>query len=113
MFSGDYNEYFPGQRIIRPGNSRNFDNSYQCFSMAMVNKAHLNDGDKILLPPSALNALTRMHVDYPMLFEISNLSCKRKTHCGVIEFTAEEGMCHLPYQMMQNILVSIIDDFYI
>ena len=32
-----------------------------------------------------------------MLFEISNLREKKTSHCGVIEFSAEEGMVNLPY----------------
>jgi len=27
------------------------------------------------------------------------------THCGVLEFTAEEGLCFLPFWMMQNLLL--------
>jgi ubiquitin fusion degradation protein 1 len=29
----------------------------------------------------------------------------RTTHCGVLEFTAEEGMCYIPFWMMQNLLI--------
>ena len=90
------------------GARRPFENYYQCYSMAMVNKSHLDDGDKILLPPSALDVLSRMHVDFPMLFEARNEAVGRKTHCGVIEFVAEEGKCHLPYFMMQNLMVSYL-----
>ena len=32
-----------------------------------------------------------------MLFEISNLRDKRSSHCGVMEFVAEEGVVYLPY----------------
>jgi len=58
------------------------------------------------MPPSALDTLTRMHIQYPMLFEITNPQTGRKTHGGVIEFTAEEGMVFMPYWMMQNLLIS-------
>lgn len=37
-------------------------------------KEHLEAGDKILLPSSALDALARQQVEYPMLFELSNPS---------------------------------------
>jgi ubiquitin fusion degradation protein 1 len=43
--------------------------------------------------------------DYPMLFEITNQKQKKKTHCGVLEFVAEEGVVYLPYWMMQNLLL--------
>jgi ubiquitin fusion degradation protein 1 len=29
----------------------------------------------------------------------------RTTHCGVLEFTAEEGCCYIPFWMMQNLLI--------
>ena len=28
-----------------------------------------------------------------------------KTYCGVLEFSAEEGMCHIPIWMMHNLCV--------
>jgi ubiquitin fusion degradation protein 1 len=83
-----------------------FEQQFSCFSMAMVGKPHLEEGDKILLPPSALEELGRMNVDYPLLFEVSNPPYSRHTHCGVLEFTAEEGRCHLPFWMMSNLLVA-------
>ena len=30
---------------------------------------------------------------------------ERLTHCGVLEFTAEEGSCYVPFWMMQNLLL--------
>ncbi|KAF2073732.1 hypothetical protein CYY_004965 [Polysphondylium violaceum] len=68
-------------------------------------KHYLETGGKILLPPSALNTLSRLNIQYPMLFEISNSLTKRASHCGVLEFIAEEGVCYLPYWMMQNLLL--------
>lgn len=44
--------------------------------------------------------------EYPMLFELSNQKQKKKTHCGVLEFVAEEGVVYLPYWMMQNLLLT-------
>jgi hypothetical protein len=32
-----------------------------------------------------------------MLFEISNMKEGRVSHCGVLEFVAEEGVVYLPY----------------
>jgi ubiquitin fusion degradation protein 1 len=32
-----------------------------------------------------------------MLFEISNMKEGRVSHCGVLEFIAEEGVVYLPY----------------
>ena len=44
--------------------------------------------------------------EYPMLFEVTNTKQKKSTHCGVLEFVAEEGVCYLPYWMMQNLLLT-------
>ena len=60
-------------------------------------------GDKILLPPSAFETLARLQVDYPMLFQLT--AGDRTTHCGVLEFTAEEGCVYIPFWMMQNLLI--------
>ena len=40
-----------------------------------------------------------------MMFNISNRALGRSCHCGVMEFSAEEGVCYLPYWMMQNLLL--------
>ena len=61
-------------------------------------------GDKILMPPSAFDILARLQVDYPMLFQLTGNS-GRTTHCGVLEFTAEEGCVYIPFWMMQNLLL--------
>lgn len=65
----------------------------------------LQKGDKILLPPSAFDTLARLQVDYPMLFRLENPNNGTMTHCGVLEFTAEEGSCYIPFWMMQNLLI--------
>lgn len=65
----------------------------------------LEIGDKIIMPPSALDRLASLHIDYPMLFELRNAATERISHCGVLEFIAEEGMIYMPYWMMQNMLL--------
>ena len=73
------------------------------------------------MPPSALDQLTRLNIVYPMLFKLSNKKTDRTTHCGVLEFIADEGkvlsnilniiiiICegkiYIPYWMMQNLMV--------
>ena len=47
-----------------------------------------------------------MFDDPVMLFELTNVKQKKRTHCGVLEFTAEEGVCYIPYWMMQNLLLT-------
>jgi len=57
------------------------------------------------LPPSAFDTLARLQVDYPMLFKLSSSVDNKITHSGVLEFTAEEGTCYIPFWMMQNLLI--------
>lgn len=71
----------------------------------LQDKSHLEGSDKIFLPPSALDTLARLHIDYPMLFEVTCKASGKHTHCGVLEFSAAEGTCYLPYWMMQNLLL--------
>lgn len=87
------------------GMPRRFEEQYHCYSVAYADKAHLEGGDKILLPPSAFDTLARLQVDYPMLFRLESSNKGTLTHCGVLEFTAEEGTCCIPFWMMQNLLV--------
>lgn len=48
------------------------------------------------MPPSALEQLTRLNINYPMLFKLTNKKTSRVTHCGVLEFVADEGKVYLP-----------------
>ncbi|OUC40916.1 ubiquitin fusion degradation protein UFD1 [Trichinella nativa] len=103
----DLTALFPQE--IRPYNTR-----YRCFSVAMCPSSvsiertrNIDYGGKVLLPHSALDWLTRLHISYPMLFKItnSNKDVKRSTHCGVLEFHQEEGKCYIPHWMMSNLLL--------
>jgi len=82
-----------------------FETHYSVFSVAMSGRTGLEEGDKILLPPSAFDKLSRMEIDYPMLFELTNEPLDKRTHCGVLEFTSEEGRCYMPFWMMQNLVI--------
>nr|GEX66052.1 ubiquitin fusion degradation protein UFD1 [Tanacetum cinerariifolium] len=60
-------------------------------------------GNKIMLPPSVLDELVyRGHVVYPMTFCIKKADTELHSHCGVIEFTADEGVVFMPKWMMEN-----------
>jgi len=80
-----------------------FDHQYQVFPVSFMGKDELEKGNKIILPQSALEHLSRLNIAYPMLFQVSNPQQSRSTHCGVHEFLAEEGTCYLPYWMMCNL----------
>lgn len=38
-----------------------------------------------------------LHIQYPMLFELHNDAINKISHCGVLEFVAEEGVIYMPY----------------
>jgi ubiquitin fusion degradation protein 1 len=95
--------------------SEPFKQTYRCYAVAVAGKENLESGDKIILPPSALDQLARRSVTYPMMFRLSpkakaggsggSAAPVPHTHCGVMEFSAEEGTCYLPYWVMQNLLL--------
>lgn len=80
-----------------------FEARYRAYPVAFLEKASAEEGDKVILPPSALDTLVSLQIEYPMLFKLDNLATERSTHCGVLEFVAEEGRVYLPFWMMQNL----------
>ncbi|KAL6274534.1 hypothetical protein ACE6H2_025226 [Prunus campanulata] len=85
-----------------------FEQFYRCYSVSSIGKPHAENGDKIIMPPSALNRLVwGPQVAYPMLFQLNNPNSEsgRVTHCGVLEFVADEGFVFLPSWMMHNLLL--------
>eukprot|EP00735_Rhodelphis_limneticus_P013690 TRINITY_DN7644_c0_g1::TRINITY_DN7644_c0_g1_i1::g.18645::m.18645 TRINITY_DN7644_c0_g1::TRINITY_DN7644_c0_g1_i1::g.18645 ORF type:complete len:349 (+),score=72.38,sp/Q9VTF9/UFD1_DROME/47.15/2e-75,UFD1/PF03152.9/6.2e-79,CDC48_2/PF02933.12/7e+03,CDC48_2/PF02933.12/0.13,Med3/PF11593.3/3.7 TRINITY_DN7644_c0_g1_i1:96-1142(+) len=95
---------FPGFGGM-PFNQGPFEAYYRVFPVSFIDKPQLENGDKIVLPPSALETLSQLRITYPMLFKLTNPQQKRDTHCGVLEFVAEEGTCYIPYWMMQNLVI--------
>ncbi|KAL4148696.1 hypothetical protein QTP88_002867 [Uroleucon formosanum] len=85
-----------------------FNMTYRCWSVSMLpgsEREDVDSGGKIIMPPSALDTLTRLNINYPMLFKLSNKRSNRQTHCGVLEFIADEGKIYIPYWMMKNLLL--------
>jgi ubiquitin fusion degradation protein 1 len=58
------------------------------------------------MPTSALEKLAGLHIMYPMLFKLSNEKAKRFTHCGVLEFIAEEGRIYVPRWIMAGLNIN-------
>ncbi len=85
---------------------RRFDEYYRCYPVVMMSgpeREHANYGGKVFLPPSALEKLTRLHITYPMIFELTNGNEGKITHAGVLEFIAEEGRIYLPYWVFMGL----------
>ncbi|KAL1130875.1 hypothetical protein AAG570_012116 [Ranatra chinensis] len=66
----------------------------------------IEHGGKILLPPSILDTLSRLNISYPMLFKLKNPSVDKTTHCGVLEFTADEDTICVPTWIMLTLCVN-------
>lgn len=122
MFLVYFNDFpkfqFSGFNILFPDPSRRFCQTYKCYSVSMLPGNERNDvenGGKsneifeilqiilcvvfflVIMPPSALDQLTRLNIEYPMLFKITNKKSDRITHSGVLEFVADEGKIYIPY----------------
>ena len=54
------------------GGGGTFETHFSVKSAAMAGRTNIEDGDKILLPPSALDLLSRLNVEYPMKFELTH-----------------------------------------
>ncbi|OVA17838.1 Ubiquitin fusion degradation protein UFD1 [Macleaya cordata] len=85
--------------------SSSFKHCYRCQPVSAIEKPHLEVGDKIIMPVSALDHLASLLIEYPMLFKLSNPATERVSHCGVLEFTADEGMIYMSDWMMENMML--------
>ena len=82
-----------------------FIQGFKVYSPAFIGKPDLNKGNKIIMPSSALQELARLKISYPMTFMISNPQMAKKSYCGVLEFSADEGVCYIPTWMMDNLFL--------
>ena len=79
--------------------------SYMCSSESDVTN-RLKYTNKILLPESVLyNIKESDEIKFPLFFKISNKQTLFGQVCGVEEFSAPPGVCHVPYQVMSEISV--------
>lgn len=76
-----------------------FREQFRCYSMVFSSKesVEVKHGGKIIMPPSALQKLARLNISYPMLFKLSSDKSGLSSHCGVLEFVAEEGRIYVPH----------------
>lgn len=98
---------FPRQRFTQP-----FDEYYRCYPIVMhpgPERPELNHGSKMFLPPSALDKLSKMHVQFPIQMELNNGKKGLHSHCGVLEFVAEEGRAYIPQWIMNTLQLDVGD----
>eukprot|EP00933_Yihiella_yeosuensis_P074535 TRINITY_DN8348_c0_g1_i2.p1 TRINITY_DN8348_c0_g1~~TRINITY_DN8348_c0_g1_i2.p1 ORF type:complete len:435 (+),score=97.13 TRINITY_DN8348_c0_g1_i2:45-1349(+) len=81
----------------------NFSCQLRCYPVAFAGRDELDLGNRIILPPSALQELNQKGASGLMLFEVSDLDGRRHTHAGVLEFIAPEDICYMPSWILQKL----------
>ena len=80
---------------------------YRAYPASIMGRDEIELSNSVILPPSALQKLSIMKnfndTKNPILFRILNIQLNIYTHCGVFDFTAEEGTCFLPYNMFDKL----------
>lgn len=69
-----------------------------------------NFGGKVMLPQSVLEDLVILQVQPPYIFEIAHTDGVMKTHCGVLEFTADETTVTVPNWMYEQLVMDSIEE---
>lgn len=62
-----------------------------------------NFGGKVFLPQSVLEDFVALQIQPPYIFKISRIDKSKFTHCGVLEFTAEEDSIIIPSWMFDQL----------
>ncbi|KAF4987318.1 hypothetical protein FGRMN_10443 [Fusarium graminum] len=78
-----YNMARHGRRPIM----QRFDEYYRCYPLIMApgaERPELNHGSKIILPPSALDKVSKLHVQWPLLMELINGEKGSHSHAGMM-----------------------------
>ena len=80
---------------------------YRAYPASIMGRPEIDASNSIILAPSALKKLSLMKnfgdTKNPILFRILNIQLGIYTHCGVFEFTAQEGTCYLPSNMFDRL----------
>ncbi|TVU21954.1 hypothetical protein EJB05_31625 [Eragrostis curvula] len=86
----DFDEYLKLQRT-------SFVQYYRCLPTSYLGRGDIvEDGNKVFLPTSAVDRVCSLNLEWPLHFRIQNPSTGRASHCGMLEFVAEEGFIHVP-----------------
>ncbi|KAI0181912.1 UFD1-domain-containing protein [Hypoxylon sp. FL1284] len=104
--------YMARSGMMRGSAMRRFDEYFRCYPLIMApgsERPELNYGSKIFLPPSALQKISQLHVQWPLMMELINGEKGAQTHAGVLEFVAEEGRAYIPQWMMQTLQLDVGD----
>ncbi|KAL6848198.1 hypothetical protein ACP4OV_022326 [Aristida adscensionis] len=77
---------------------------YRCLPISCLKKESFEeDGNRVIMPQSALDRLSSLQIEYPMQFQLSNPSTGRVSHCSVLEFVANEGLIYIQSWLMAHL----------
>ena len=88
--------------------SNEFNEKFFAWSMAMSGKPNASEyekGDKIILPQQVILNIKPSEDGSPLYFRLTNEEQRLAMHVGVLEFTALDGNCHLPFWIMSQLLL--------
>lgn len=95
------------QRGFRQDEPRDLPPAYSLTLKALpafsIERKDLESGNKVLLPPSVLQYLSKYKMPEPILFSVQNPIFGSSTNVGVHEFTADEDMCILPDWLFEQL----------
>ena len=75
---------------------------YKAFPANIKGRDEIEATNYIILPPSALKKLPQ-DIENFFFFRILNIQRNIYTHGSLLEFTAEEGTCYLPFNMFDRL----------
>ena len=79
---------------------KKFKEIYRAYPAIIMGIEDIECSNNIILPPSALSLLSSfLENKERLLFKILNIELNKETHCGVLEFTSQEGCCYIPSNM--------------
>ena len=91
--------------------------SFSCSDLNKQQRENINFTNKIRLPPSVLNTLMNDNgensLEFPLFFSVKNKLTSYSTVCAVHEFSAPEGVCNIPFYIMQDLSVNEGDEIEI
>uniref|UniRef100_A0A6B2L5N0 TRAF-type domain-containing protein n=1 Tax=Arcella intermedia TaxID=1963864 RepID=A0A6B2L5N0_9EUKA len=80
-----------------------FYESFLCIP-PIVDDFNVSMGGKIELPSSALSKIVSLpNVNFPLVFELMNISKSKSTHVGVLQFNTENPVAVVPSWIMENL----------
>ncbi|XP_057775553.1 uncharacterized protein LOC130994526 [Salvia miltiorrhiza] len=82
-----------------------FQQEFVCLPFDRYKNPELETGNKIVMPPSSLSLIAALGMRCPWFFKIESFGSDKASHCGVLEFCAEEGSVYVPRWMMDNLSV--------